>query len=509
MNLTQTRGIATCLTEHRQEIFTEVARLAYEGGDYSRMEDLPYKIAPGEVSNDRESIFLERAIIGERIRLAIGLPLRNVTEHTRLSDGVEDSAIAEKYYDPPLVNIITYACNACPTTNYKVSEGCQGCLARFCQEVCPKDAVRFERGKSVIDPEKCIKCGRCANACPYNAIIKQERPCAAACGMNAIESDEYGRAKINYDKCVSCGMCLVSCPFGAIADKGQIFQLIHSIKRGDKVIAIVAPAFYGQFGPAATPERLTAAMKKLGFHDVVEVAIGADLCTIEEAKDFLREVPEYQPFMATSCCPAWAMMAKKEFPEMARYISMAMTPMVLTARMTKAANPDCRIAFVGPCAAKKLEASRRSIRSDVDFVLTFEELQGMFKAKEVDFTTITKEEEIPLDQASSAGRGFAVGGGVAKAVVAAAKRIAPEREVNVVAAEGLAECKKMLMLAKAGKYNGFLLEGMACPGGCVAGAGTIQPIKKSAAAVELYAKTAPFENAVDTEYDITLPLLKD
>ena len=509
MNLTQTRGIATRLTSNRKQIFTEVARLAYEGGDYSRMEELPYKIAPGEISNDRESIFLERAIVGERIRLAMGLPLRSVTEHTRLSDGVEESAIAEKYYDPPLVNIITYACNACPTNRYKVTEGCQGCLASFCQEVCPKGAIRFERGKSVIDDSKCIRCGKCANACPYNAIIKQERPCAAACGMNAIESDDHGRAKINYDKCVSCGMCLVSCPFGAIADKGQIFQLIHSLKKGDRNIAIVAPAFYGQFGPEATPERLTADMRQLGFRDVVEVAIGADLCTIEEAKDFLREVPEYQPFMATSCCPAWSVMTKREFPELAMNISMAMSPMVLTARMLKTQYPEAKITFVGPCAAKKLEASRRSVRSDVDFVLTFEELQGMFEAKEVDFTAIPKEDEVPLDKASSVGRNFAVGGGVASAVVAAAKRMAPEREVKVVAAQGLAECKKMLMLAKAGKYNGYLLEGMCCPGGCVAGAGTIQPIKKSIAAIGLYAKEAPFENAVDTEYDITLPLLKD
>ena len=509
MNLTQTRGIATRITHNRKQIFTEVARLAYEGGDYSRMEELPYKIAPGEVSNDRESIFLERAIIGERIRLAMGLPVRSVTEHSRLSDGVNESAIAEKYYDPPLVNIISYACNACPTNRYKVTEGCQGCLSSYCQEVCPKGAIHFERGKSVIDESKCIKCGKCANACPYNAIIKQERPCAAACGMNAIESDEHGRAKINYDKCVSCGMCMVSCPFGAISDKGQIFQLIHSIKKGDRNIAIVAPAFYGQFGPEATPERLTAAMKQLGFSDVVEVAIGADLCTIEEAKDFLREVPEYQPFMATSCCPAWSVMTKKEFPELAMNISMAMSPMVLTARMLKTQHPDAKITFVGPCAAKKLEASRRSVRSDVDFVLTFEELQGMFEAKEVNFAAIPKEDEVPLDKASAVARNFAVGGGVAAAVVEAAKHLAPEREVKVVAAQGLSECKKMLMMAKAGKYNGYLLEGMCCPGGCVAGAGTIQPIKKSAAAVGLYSKEAPFESALETEYDITLPLLKD
>ena len=509
MNLTQTRGIVTSMTLHRKQIFTEVARLAYEGGDYSRIEDLPYKIAPGDMPEDRESIFLERAIIGERIRLAMGLPLRSVTEHTRLSDGVNESAIAEKYYDPPLVNIISYACNACPTNRYYVTEGCQGCLSHYCYEVCPRGAISFVKGKSVIDESKCIKCGKCANACPYNAIIKQERPCAAACGMNAIESDEHGRAKINYDKCVSCGMCMVSCPFGAISDKGQIFQLIHSIKKGDRNIACVAPAFYGQFGPDATPERLTAAMKMLGFSDVVEVAIGADLCTIEEAKDFLREVPEYQPFMATSCCPAWSVMTKKEFPELAMNISMAMSPMVLTARMLKMQHPEAKITFVGPCSAKKLEASRRSVRSDVDFVLTFEELQGMFEAKEVDFKSIPAEDEVPLAEASGVARNFAVGGGVAAAVVEAAKHLAPGREVKVVAAQGLSECKKMLMLAKAGKYNGYLLEGMCCPGGCVAGAGTIQPIKKSAAAVGLYSKEAPFESALESKYDITLPLLKD
>lgn len=123
------RGIYSSVTDIRRKVFTEVARLAYEGGDYSRMEELPYKIVPGEVAKYRESIFLERAIVGERLRLAMGLPLRPIDEHKLVSEGVNESAVAEKYYDPPLVNIIKFACNACPEKEIRVTDCCQGCLA--------------------------------------------------------------------------------------------------------------------------------------------------------------------------------------------------------------------------------------------------------------------------------------------------------------------------------------------------------------------------------------------
>ena len=492
------RGIPSLITDIRKKVFTEVARMAYAGGDYSKAEDLPYIIVPGDQPLHRESVFLERAIAGERVRLAMGLSIRPVQTRSLMTEGMDAAAVAEQYYEPPLVNIIPYACHACPTNQYKVSNYCQNCIAASCQKVCPKDAITFKNNRSYIDLDKCIRCGKCAKACPYNAIVHLERPCAAACGMDAIGSDEHGKAVIDQDKCVACGQCLVSCPFGAIVDKGQIFQVIQSILKGDKVIAIVAPAFIGQFGKHSTPGKFIAAMKQLGFARIVEVAVGADMCTIEEAKDFLEKVPSQQNYMATSCCPAWHSMIYKLFPGEAKNISMTLTPMVFTARLMKKKYPGCKVVFVGPCAAKKLEAIREDIRSDVDFVLTFEELQGMFEAKEINFETI--EPMYDLNEGTAAGRGFAVSGGVAGAVADLVKEQNPDIEVKTERAEGLRDCRKLMTLAKAGKYNGYLLEGMACPGGCVAGAGTLLPVDLAAKVVGRYQKETDRVSPMDSAY---------
>lgn len=186
---------------------------------------------------------------------------------------------------------------------------------------------------------------------------------------------------------------------------------------------------------------------------------------------------------------------------------MALTPMVLTARLIKEKRPNSRVVFIGPCAAKKLEASRKSVRSEVDFVLTFEEIGAMFEAKGIDFSKIQPDDTDPFTQASSDGRGFAVSGGVAKAVVNCIKAKEPNRDVLIESAEGLENCKKMLNAAKKGKYNGYLLEGMACPGGCVAGAGTLLPINRAALAVKKYTNSSDKLNANDSKYKEYLDLL--
>ena len=501
------RGLLTPLKKLRRQVFVEMARVAFET-DQTEIKDaieaIPFKITPGDKPLYRESIWRERAICSERLRLAMGLSLRPEDKPVHLTSGLRESDIADKYYEPPLMQVIPSACAACAPNMYKVTDNCRGCVAHPCTEVCPKGAVSIVNGKSFIDQSKCIKCGRCKNVCPYDAIAHHTRPCAEACGVKAIESDDLGRAKINSDKCVSCGMCMVSCPFGAIADKSQFFQLIRALRRGDKIIAEVAPSYLGQFGDKATPGKVKAALLKMGFQDVFEVALGADMGAATEAEHYAERVATgKQPFMLTSCCPAWAMLIKRYFPESADKISNTLTPMVATARTIKKKHPESRVVFIGPCAAKKLEASRRSIRSDVDFVITFEELSAMFEAKGIDFETL--EESAALNDATGAGRGYAVSGGVAGAIEKCIAAYYPDTKVDIQHVEGLEDCRKILLLAKMGKLNGALIEGMGCPGGCVAGAGTNIPINKAATlvkkTVEASAQQVPPKELAEIQLD--------
>lgn len=479
------------VTDLRKQVFAEVARVAYDSKDIANdIEAIPYTITPDEEPKYRENIYRERQIAAERVRLAMGLSLRPANKPVHITEGLTESNISDKYYEPPLMQVIPSACDKCPDNVYEVSNMCRNCVAHSCIKNCPKDAISIVNGKSFIDQSKCIRCGRCKASCPYDAISHKIRPCASACGIKAISSDEYGRAHIDNDKCVACGQCMSSCPFGAIADKSQIFQLIQAIKKGDRVVASVAPAIVGQYGPKATLGKIKTALLKLGFADMYEVAEGADLGCIAEAHHYVEEVSTGKlPFLLTSCCPAWAVLAKKQFPDFVAEVSQELTPMVATARKIKEKDPTARVVFIGPCAAKKLEASRRTIRSFVDFVLTFEELNGMFASRGLE---IDMMEETPLrvTGTTGAGRGYAVSGGVAAAIERTVKQYYPETEVKVQHAEGLADCKKILMLAKAGKLNGCLIEGMGCPGGCVAGVGTVIPPEKAKVLVETFSKNS-------------------
>lgn len=499
------RGFETNVIKLRRSVFTEVARVAYETKDIvSDIESIPYKIVPTETPQYRESVYRERAIASERVRLAMGMSLNPQDRPAHITNGLDASNISDKYYEAPLMQVIPSACEHCEVNAYEVT-GCRKCVARYCVNVCPTGAVSVGGdGKAVIDPAKCIKCGKCKAACPYEAIIHKYRPCARACGVNAIKSDSLGRAYIDTKICVACGQCMVSCPFGAIADKSQIFQLIQAIKKGDEVVAEVAPAIIGQFGAGVSLGKIKAALLELGFKDVCEVAQGADVGATTEAHHYATEVVSGEvPFLLTSCCPSWSMLAKTQFPELIDKVSNALTPMVATARSIKQKKPNARVVFIGPCAAKKLEALRRTVRSDVDFVITFEELAAMFEARGIDFEHFEKEE--PIDDATGAGRGYAVAGGVASAIEQCVRAYYPDVEVKIEHAEGLTECKKILLLAKAGKKKGCLIEGMACPGGCVGGAGVNLPVEKGAAEVRKFVESTPEKIPPKDLYETELP----
>ena len=491
------RGLHTPVREMRRSVFREVARVAVSPVSLtvwvaftatpenlgSELEAIPYRLVDESMENYPEQVYRIRAVVSEQVRLAMGLSLRPEDKPVHLTAGVEESNIDQKYYEPPLMQVIPSACSGCEENRYEVSDQCKGCFAHPCRQVCPVGAITMVKGRSYIDQQKCIKCGKCKANCPYDAIAKKERPCQRACGVGAIGSDAFGRAQINNEKCVSCGMCMVSCPFGAISDKSQLFQLIRCLSQGGQVVAEIAPAFVGQFGPNINPRNIKAALQQLGFSQVYEVALGADIGAVTEAHEYVNKVVTGElPFLLTSCCSSWVMLTRKYFPDLVGQVSQELTPMVATARTIKKEHPNAKVVFIGPCAAKKLEAMREDIRSDVDFVITFEELLAMFDAKGIDLSQF--EAESSFHDATGAGRSYAAAGGVAAAIQKCVNEYYPGTPVQIQHAEGLADCRKILTLAKAGKMNGCLIEGMACPGGCIAGAGTNIEIAKARKALQ-------------------------
>jgi len=481
----------------RRMVFADIARIAYDDVDLKKLGDETYRLIPGEKAQYRENVFRERAVIGERLRLALGLDARTAAETGPISEGIEEIDVDTRVYTPPLVSVIKIACEACPTRSVIVTDNCRKCLAHPCKNVCPKNAITIEKRGAVIDQVKCIKCGRCKNECPYHAIVEYDRPCSASCGVKAIGSDYLGRAEIDDSKCVACGNCIQECPFGAISDKSEIYQLIKTIKSGKKVYAIIAPSFAGQFGALTTPEQVFAGIRQLGIQEVIEVGLGADITTLNEANEFIETVPEKEPFMGTSCCYSWKLMVAKNFPEINDYISESSTPMVYSSHYIKKNHPDCKVVFIGPCISKKLEALQEHVKDYVDFVITFEELMGMFVAKGIEPSEI--EVEGKIEQASVTGRGYAVGGGVAHAVEARIHEINPDQNVRIECAEGLADCVKLIKLAKVGLKNGMLLEGMACNYGCIGGPGTVVTAARARKSVTDFSKESPFPSPSDNK----------
>lgn len=308
-------------------------------------------------------------------------------------------------------------------------------------------------------------CGHCGN---------DDRACEKVCPVAAVSHDESGKASIDRAKCLGDGYCVEVCSFGALADKSNFVPLIDILRQQTHpVYASVAPAFAGQFGPEVTPGKLRSALLRLGFKDMVETALYADLVTIKEAFEFDHYVKSETDFLITSCCcPIWIKLIENKFPKLMEHISPSVSPMVASARVIKTLEPEAKVVFIGPCIAKKSEAQLPELRGAVDFVLTFQELSTIFAATEIDPATLPDEENA---QASWGGRVYARTGGVSAAVGTTLEKLVPRRAQRFAAikVDGIPDCQKALENLQRGELDANFVEGMACKGGCVGGPGRI------------------------------------
>jgi len=453
----------TYVQQLKYEVLKEVIKKEYEGDLLNAYIDIPKKISPGPKPLARCCVYKERAIIEERIKLAMGGDKSN----------------------PNSVEVIDIACDECPVEGMYVTPSCRGCLVHRCTEVCPKNAIKIVNQKAIVDKEKCIECGLCTKACPYSAIITQTRPCVESCKVKAISMDENKKAVIDNEKCISCGACVYKCPFGAITDKSFILDAISVLRNSDenkkyKVYAVIAPSIVSQF-KNARPEQVVTGIIKLGFHQVVEAALGADITLYHEANE-LKE----KEILTTSCCPSYVMYIEKNFPDLAKYISSSVSPMVETAKLIKRADPDGKVIFIGPCTSKKMEYKLEKTENAIDCVLSFEEIQAFFDAKEIDINSL---EDTLLDNASFYGRIFAKSGGIKQGVEEVGSDMGIE-DIKAIAMNGIEECKVNLMKLKAGKLDANFLEGMACVDGCINGALCLNHGVKNIADVNKYGSEA-------------------
>ena len=467
------RKFDTKVQHLKYKVLREVAREAWNGTLIDNILDIPKKIVPGTTPTMRCCVYKERAILGERVKMAMGGDKSN----------------------PNVIEVIDIACDECPVGGYEVTNACRGCLAHRCEDVCKRGAITFDHNHVAhIDKSKCVECGACAKVCPFTAIVSRKRPCQSACKIKAITMNENKAAAINNDKCTSCGACVYQCPFGAITDKSFLLNAIDLIKQSEggknfRIYAVVAPSISSQFAYAKLGQVITG-LKKLGFHTVIEAALGADMVAQSESKELVEK-----GFLTSSCCPAFVSYIKSSFPDLLPYVSHNLSPMAAIAKYIKETTENAKVIFIGPCTAKKAEAQLDSVKPYVDVVMTFEELQALFDSRDID---ITELEEDVLDNASYYGRIFARSGGLSDAVAQAlSEQGLTDFELKPVICDGIEDCRTALLKKSKNVLNGNFIEGMACTGGCISGAGCLTHGEKNKAEVDRYGREAYEKSILD------------
>ena len=479
----------TEIVKLRRQVLVELSKLAYQGNLKENVQDLLTTIVTEKGPRYRCCVHKERAILEERIKLALHQSLDR-----SLDEAAERAVNGEKDILPNM-QVMPIACDECPIDKYFVTNGCRNCVAHNCMNACPKNAITVVEKQAYIDKTKCVECGLCKKACQYNAIIEMTRPCEAACAVNAISTDEDRKSVIDYEKCVECGKCKNACPFGAISDQSSIVQVLSDIKQGKRVYALLAPAFIGQFGVMVKIGQIFNTMKQIGFHDVREVSYAADITTIEESKEFFETVPSERPFMTTSCCPSFTALIEKHMPKMKQYVSSTASPMISMGRAIKSDDPDAVTVFVGPCIAKKREA--RDFPGAIDHVLTFEEVTCLLVGCGLNVMSAEDAEHDSIG--SKTGILFGHAGGVALSVKELAEDLGKGDELRIEQRDGLTNCKAGLLQLNAGKLDANLFEGMACEGGCIAGPGTLSNPKVADKALTTFAEKSKYKIANQNE----------
>lgn len=468
----------------KKEILVRLIK-AYLGDNFEEETRLiPYDMRPkGSEVPYRCCIHKERAILRDRAIAGLGLSIEDADDSTLLSTLARNAEERTELEENPLTVLHT-ACKGCVPSRIYVTDLCQGCVARPCEQTCRFGAIHVKHGKSVIDQSKCKNCGMCAQVCPYQAIARIIVPCENACPVGAIAKDDDGLAHIDFEKCISCGKCVSACPFGAVHEKSQIIDILKSIKSGKKLVAMVAPAIFGQL--PCKPKQLRQAILNLGFSDVVEVAEGAEITTRNEAAEFKERMEKGEPFMTTSCCAGYNELVDKHIPELKPFRSETKTPAYYTAELVKKENPDAITVFFSPCVAKRREAFQNP---KIDYILNYEELAAWFTALDIKVETLD-ESDFRKESAAEA-RNFAVTGGVAGAVNA---MLEEDEKANAYVIDGLNKqsIRDLKKFAKSGTCElGNLIEVMACPGGCLGGSATINAYKPALKQLTGYVEESP------------------